>query len=264
MAAFQIVTRLFLASFAVTQILSCAHKAKTIDPVPGYQRLTCLLLGYDSLIYYTGTSNDLRGAKRGNIADTSFVNDMFRTADRQPFPITLKIGDGGDVIPNFQEVVALAKYKGIPYELDLIDSNEHSAFGVTTPPQIQEMIQNPGKPPAPLVLPPIREESGKPDPIFNFPESSRVVILLSGAPEVYVYMGGDLKGGRNYSLPELTSLLTKRCTDKNLSVLIKAGNGSSYHQIVDMLDEMKTTKVLHYALLEMTKEEKLFVSRLTL
>jgi hypothetical protein len=59
--------------------VSCGQTGAGNNDNLGNNRLTCLVLGYDSIIYYTGSSNQMQEVRKGKITDSSFVNGMFRT-----------------------------------------------------------------------------------------------------------------------------------------------------------------------------------------
>jgi len=85
--------------------ISCGQTgAGTINNLDN-DRLTCLVLGYDSIIYYTGGSSQMQDVRKGKITDTAFVNGLFRTVTERGFLMIVKPGDGANMLPNFQEMI---------------------------------------------------------------------------------------------------------------------------------------------------------------
>jgi biopolymer transport protein ExbD len=223
-------------------------------------QMTCLLLGYDSVIYYTGSSTQIQDVNRGKVTDTTFISAMFKKIRADDLTMALKPGDGGEVMTNLQEMVDFAnRYALTRLKVDSIDSNEEKAFGVGTPPQIIAMLQS--KPlDFKLNLP--KDEPNTPNAVSNFPKASQLVILISGRSDIYAYMGGDIGKGKNYTYQELTDLLKAKRADKNFSVVIKPAKSTTYKNTVDMLDAMTISKIKHYALIDITAEEENYLNRL--
>jgi biopolymer transport protein ExbD len=117
--------------------------------------------------------------------------------------------------------------------------------------------------PATKASPP--KNSPNPDTINSvskFPKSSQFTILMSGETIVYGYTGPNLQNGMIYSYPALTKRLTANRSDSDFSAVIKPDSSVSYRSIVDMLDEMKRTGVTHYALVDITNEEKAYLRKI--
>src|SRR6187399_2596209 len=55
---------------------NCSGQTRASDPAEN--KLTFIILGNDSIICYTGTSNHIQNIKRGLVSDTAFMNGMFR------------------------------------------------------------------------------------------------------------------------------------------------------------------------------------------
>ena len=217
-------------------------------------RLTCLVAGYDSLIYYRGSSTRMMDIKRGRVSDKRFVSIMFTEIQVGGLWMTIKPGGGGEVMGDLEKVVRLANhYQVNRRSLDTIDANEEKAFGFSTPPPIKELMAGRFEP-LKLDLPKdVNDSVGMvPDSVKGF----QMVVLLSGSSDVYAYMGGDLRKGKKYSYQELTDTLKLKRGDKKFFVVIKPSESSTYKNTVNMLDEMKITDVKHYALVDITKEEQ--------
>ncbi|MXV51259.1 biopolymer transporter ExbD [Pedobacter sp. HMF7647] len=63
------------------------------------------------------------------------------------------------------------------------------------------------------------------------------------------------KGGIRKALTEQSAAIKNQYKDKQLIVLIKASDHSSYKNLVDILDEMKIGSVDSYAIVDLTKED---------
>jgi hypothetical protein len=55
--------------------------------------------GYDSIIYYTGSSKQIQDVNKGKVSDSAFMNVMFQKIRKGSLAMTLKPGDGADVVP---------------------------------------------------------------------------------------------------------------------------------------------------------------------
>lgn len=247
---------LILLSVAMTlSFIRCGqgHHQGTASVVVG-QKLTCLLIGYDSAIYYTGISDHMQGITRGKVTDTVFVNGMFEKIKTGGLSVTLKPGDGGGVMANVQELLDLAKQRGLPAcSVDSTDSNEERVFGVPTAPPLREMMRGQA-PEMKLSLPQTASDS----PVLpaSLPASSQLVILVPGGDDVYAYTGGNIQNARKYSYQKLTDLLKAKSADTACWVLLRPAATATYRNTVDLLDILQKTGIKHYVLVDITKEEK--------
>lgn len=239
---------------------SCGQSRNKDSAVLGNKRLKCLLLGYDSAIYYTGSSKQMQDVNRGKVTDTAFIRVMFKKIKGGGLAMTLKPGDGGDVMTNLQEMVNFAnRYEVTQRAVDSIGANEEKAFGVETPPQIKAVLQ--GQPlPFKLNLP--KDEPDSPNSVSKFPKASQLVILISGSKDIYAYMSGDIQKGKKYTYQELTDMLKERKSDKNFSVVIKPAENNTYKNTVEMLDVMTIADIKHYALVDIAREEEDYLHRI--
>jgi biopolymer transport protein ExbD len=140
-----------------------------------------------------------------------------------------------------------------------IDANEERAFGVSTPPAIKGALQGQARP-MKLDLP--KDEPDSPNAVSSFPKASQLVILISGSGKIYAYMGGDIRKGKKYTYHELTDLVKAKKSDNDFSVVIRPAKSSTYKNTVDMLDEMTTSDIKHYALIDITNEEEDYLRQL--
>jgi biopolymer transport protein ExbD len=250
---------LFLISMS-TCLMGCGQGHKADSTGVGNERLTCLVLGYDSLIYYSGTSKNMRDINKGRITDTTFMNAMFAKIKDSGLSMTLKPGSGAEVIPDFTEVVNLANLHQIyGRSVDSIDENEVNPFDCATAPQIKATMN--GKDyPMKLALP--RTKPDTPNAVTKFPKEAQLVILLSGSKDIYAYMGGDIRKGQKYTYQELTDMLKEKSSGKDFSVEIKPTKSSTYKSTVDMLDLMRIADIQHYALVDISKEEEDYLRQL--
>src|SRR6266404_4210237 len=123
-------------------LIGCGQSHKGDSTDIGNDRLTCLVLGYDSIIYYLGNSKDMRDVNRGKVTDTVFVRVMFKKITKDGLTMVLKPGDGGDLMTNMQELIDFANIYNVGRKsVDTIDGNEEKAFGVATSPPIKTMMK---------------------------------------------------------------------------------------------------------------------------
>ena len=245
----------FLFTGVIFCAFSCGQSHSKDSP-----RLACIFLGYDSVIYYTGSSTRMEDVNRGKVTDTVFMNEMFAKIKKGGLPLTLKPGGAGDVMTNLQEVIDLAnRYEVTQRSEDSIDVNEEKAFGAATPPQLKAFLQG-----QPLSfqsdLP--KDGPGNPNAVANLPKASQLVILIAGGTEIYAYLGGDIEKGKKYTYQELTDLLKTKRSDKDFSVVIKPAKSGTYKNTVDMLDIMTISNIKHYALMDITNEEEDYLRKL--
>src|ERR1700750_1917934 len=107
-------------------IICCLSGCKPVE-----NSLTCIALGYDSIVYYRGSSSDMRDIKRGLATDTVFLEELFRTVKDHGAVLTLKPGDGAGVMGNVTDLEAMANSHGISKpKITIIDANEQKAFGI--------------------------------------------------------------------------------------------------------------------------------------
>jgi biopolymer transport protein ExbD len=250
----------FLISISIC-MLGCGQNHSRDSTGLRRERLTCLILGYDSVIYYTGASEQMQDVHMGKITDTAFVGAMFQKIKSRNLAMVLKPGGGGDMLTNFQGMVVFANNYGVyRRSVDSGDANEDKAFGFSTPPMVKAAMRGEDPPPLKLMLP--RDEPDTSHALANFPKASQLVILISGSDGIYAYIGGDIDKGKKYSYPEIADFLKARKSDKNFSVLIKPSENATYKNTVNMLDVLQTQQIQHYALVDITKEEENYLRRI--
>ena len=241
---------------ATVWISSCRDRSDpSAEPDPANGRLTCLFAGYDSCVYYIGPSNRMTDVTRGKVTNAPFVLEMLHKIKRYRLSLMLKPGDGGDCVANLQQIKIRAIRDGISdISIDSTDANEEKTLGVITAPPLRDIMH--GKEPFHLALP--RQED--PDPatdarISKFPQASRFTIILSADNEIYGYYGENVDKGKDYTYDELTELLKSKRSDSSFIAIIKPDSSATYKNTVDMLDEMKTTGITHYALVDISRKE---------
>ena len=249
--------------FATICISSCRDRSGPSDhPDPANARLTCLFTGYDSCIYYIGPSSQMTDVTRGKVTNAPFVLEMLQKIKRHRLSLMLKPGDGGDCVANLQQLKIRAIRDGISdISIDSTDANEEKTLGVITAPPLRDMMH--GKEAFHLALP--RQED--PDPatderIAKFPTASRFTIILSANNEIYGYSGDNIDKGKDYTYPELTELLKSRRSDSSFIAIIKPDSSATYKNTIDILDEMKTAGITHYALVDITRKEIDFLQKM--
>jgi hypothetical protein len=88
------------------------------------------------------------------------------------------------------------------------------------------------------------------------------VILVSDINETFVYSGTNIAGGRKYTYNELKKYLASKCTNSNLSILIKPLAGNTMKSTAEMLELMTRTNIKKYALADISKEEEDYFNQL--
>lgn len=198
------------------------------SPNPADNKVTCIVPGIDSVIYYFGSSVQMDEAKRGRITDTAFINGMFHAVKDRGSLLVLKPGDGARVLPDLREMVHLSNdHEVIHRSLDTLNDSEERTFGYTTSPPIKAVM-----------------------------ESERLVILLVGDNEIYAYPTEDIHKGKKYTYAECRDMLMVKKENKIFSVMIRPAGNSTYRNTVNMLDEMKKVGIARYALVDITKDEE--------
>jgi hypothetical protein len=227
----------------------------------GVDRLTCLVPGYDSIIYYTGISKEMQDVNHGKVTDSVFMDAMFKKIKDGGLSMTIKPGGGADMLENFREVINLANLREVDRRsVDSGDENEEKAFGFVTP-QVVRDAMNGQSHPEKLKLDLPRDEPNTPNAVSKFPKASQLVVLNFGDTGIYAYMGGYFTQGKTYTYQELINMLKEKRPDSNFSVAIKPAASSTYKNTVDMLDAMRIADVKHYALVDISKEEEEYLKR---
>jgi len=144
--------------------------------------------------------------------------------------------------------------------IDTLDANEEKTFGYTTPSSIKASMRGQHDP---LILKlPRDNEKDTSHAAADFPLASRLVILLNGGSDIYVYPSGDIRDGKKYTYAECREMLKAKKAEKIFSVMIKPSANSTYKNTVNMLDEMKTVGIGHYALVDITPEEEEYLRQI--
>src|SRR5580704_13765017 len=105
--------RAFLFIGAIFCFVSCGRIHNKDSARMDNGQITCLLLGYDSVIYYTGSSMQIQDVNRGKVTDTIFISAMFKKITDGDLTMTLKPGGGADAMTNLQEMVDFANRYGV-------------------------------------------------------------------------------------------------------------------------------------------------------
>ncbi|HTR28109.1 MAG TPA: biopolymer transporter ExbD [Puia sp.] len=244
---------------ALTTLLTgCGQNQPGKSSGPGADTLTCLIPGYDSIIYYMASHGDTQQIKRGLITDTGFTKEMFQKAKAQNLVVVFRPLPGGDMIPNFREMIRLSdKYEIANRFVDTAEFDEARTPGFTSAPYVKALMRGESPPPFKLDLP--RAEPDSPNAVAKFPTSSRLTILLGDDRHIYGYMGTDIRSGKKYTYDELKDALMAKRRDNAFSVQIRPSKNSTYKGTVDMLDLMKTAAIKNYTLVEITDNEENFL-----
>lgn len=253
---------IFLVGMSICMI-GCGQNHNQDSAGMSRETLTCLILGYDSVIYYTGESKLMQDLHEGKITDTAFVAAMFQKIKSANLSLVLKPGGGADMVRNFQEIVNFANnYGAYRRSVDSGDANEDKAFSFVTPLTVRAAMRGENQPPLKLNLQLPRDEPANANTLSILPNPSQIVILISGNNNIYVYSGSDLTKGKKYTYQEITDLVREKKPDKKFSVVIKAAKNTSYKNTVEMLDVMTTQQMPNYALIDITKEEENYLKQL--
>ena len=90
-------------------------------------------------------------------------------------------------------------------------------------------------------------------------------MILLGGNKIYYYNGDSVKHGKLIDFAGFRPILLekKKNTDpKDLVVVIKPANNSTYKNAVDALDEMAINDIKRYAMADVTEMEQLVVDAL--
>jgi len=239
---------------------------------PAKDTATCIFLGNDSLAYYYGNSNDMQELEQGSIYDTLFTNEVVKSIKKHltsngfkiAFKPTTAIANV-DTMPNGRaELLDIFRINEINdrdvYIIDTPDNIEKKAFNVET--WHTDDIGLIGSGSFKLNLP--SDESN--DSLANNTKTwkNAITILIYGDNKIYTYEGGNIAAGKKYSYTTIDNYLKNKAKieGKDLEVIIKPNDLSSYKNIVDLLDEMKLNNIGKYALVDITKEEDDFIKAL--
>ena len=153
-------------TFAALTVLltACGQHKPGKTPASGADTLTCLIPGYDSIIYYMGTNGNTQQMKRGLVTDTAFTKKMFQTAKVQKLMLVFKPLPGGDMIPNFREMISLSdKYEITNRFVDTADFDEAKTPGFTSAPYVKALMRGESPSPTPFKLDLPRDEPHSPN-----------------------------------------------------------------------------------------------------
>jgi biopolymer transport protein ExbD len=249
--------------FLLTIILfaACGHRSNSrqhsaLEDSTGVRdedRLVCIVKGYDSIIYYHGSSRHMQDIKRGLLTDTVFTKAMFSTVKKEGYLLTIKPGDGGNVLPNFKEMINLANdYDATARTVQVIDDNETRAFGVMTPDVMANAINAKSEP---LQLP--KDDGASDDSIpAKYPKTSQWIVLVAGDEGMFVYQRDNLQQGKKYTYDRVKEFLKTKSKEKDFYVVLRPSAKCSYKNTVDALDILKMSGIEHYGLFDIKKEEE--------
>jgi biopolymer transport protein ExbD len=219
-------------------------------------KLTCILLGMDSLAYYYGDSTNAERAQQGHLSDATFMNKMITTAKEHAtsdssFVISVKPTMAGNVGEDFRSLVNLLNDKSLDHRsLDSLNEIEKKTFNTVSP---YDIIHSE---PVRLHLP--KDEQNE-DTLPNNPD--RLVVLIYDEQGIYAYRGAVMTSGQKYSYAEFRALLQNQHSNGHFAVLIRPSGNCTYKNTVNMLDAMTLEKIKHYALASITAREETFLSQ---
>lgn len=103
--------------------------------------------------------------------------------------------------------------------------------------------------------------------ITKVPASGALTILLDKDDKVFYYEGelpgspAQIKETSHAGVREILIAKKNRTRPDEMMVIIKATNGASYKNTVDILDEMKINQILRYALTDIYPQETILLSK---
>jgi biopolymer transport protein ExbD len=244
----------FFILLAIAASLGCQLPHSKIK---GGNKLSCILLGHDSIAWYYGPSAQMAGLEIGKITDTLFLQAFIRSAKDQmgdsAFVIILKPTASDDVLPNMEMMVdKLNKNDLQRRDMGALDDNEKKKFNAVSW-QMQLDMPKPRQ----LVLP---EGDGSQSPYANAPVADRLVLLFNQRG-IYAYPGDDMSSGKTYTYPELIKMLTAQKSNPRLTILIKPAARATYRNTVDVLDAAVQSGIKKYALIDITPAEEEYLQK---
>ena len=217
--------------------------------------LNCILLGYDSVAFYYGSSNQMIALEKGKIGDKLFIDKVVQQAKKHTydtaFQIKIKPTASADIANNFRDLVNILNDNNIENRsIDTLDKNEQLVFQTKS---LQEIIEQLHAEPLRLYLPKADSTDAKTAvPLTD----SAIIVLVFGKNGIYTYTGRDIESGRIYTYEEFNQFLFKKKSAGNITVLIKSSEQSTYSNVVDMLDLMTVVGIEKYSMIDITKEEE--------
>ena len=97
------------------------------------------------------------------------------------------------------------------------------------------------------------------------PASGALTLLLAANDHVFYYEGDDLRTTQRTSLAGIRSVILAKKIKTNPSdfmVIVKPGREASFRNIIQVLDEMNISAVKKYALVEISPEEKNWMTKI--
>jgi len=246
--------------FIITNMLmACTHKKQVSV---NNNIMNCVLLGYDSIAHYYGSSEKMTELKRGNTRDSLFMNDFLQSAKEHAkndsFRIVIKPTASADVIKTTKEIIDLLNQHALTggRMLDTLDENEQKFFNTIS---LQDVVQRMNAEPLKLNLP---KDENQQEPLSKGAIQDRVVVLFYGTDGIYIYTGSDINSGEKLTSKEFNDFLQAKKTNKKLWFLLKASENATYNNTVDMLDFFTQNKIEQYSLVDISKDEQAFLDKI--
>lgn len=248
--------KLFGALIFISVMISCTNKIEQ-------ESIKVYIAGCDSIFFTTDTvfsKNDLKGSNKD---DTMFINDIIKEAKNSGKNILIKpfAGYCGSTGQTTMDLAALFFKNNLTGLVIMPDSVEEVCFNDVSLVKAIEMIRGSG--PIKLSMP--KEEIS--EPIKTKPEST-LTFLLTGNEQLYYYSGEFnnrlIKTDYKKAIKIINDFKNK-ATPADLMFLLKSDKDATFKNIIDMLDLMTICNVpkYHYAETDLTKNEKLFLTKIT-
>jgi hypothetical protein len=197
------------------------------------------------------------GLKAGVMTDSLFIRDFVAAAKERSsgktFKIAIKPAASANVGMDFKWLVDVLNNNDLQARyLDTLDEKEKREFNAVS---LQGVLN---KQMPEMVLPgdnKLQSESAIPV------DSNTLTVLLFGENGIYIYSGNNIISGKRYRYGELEKFFLMKRSKSNFSVIIKPSAHNTYHNTVDMLDEVSKNKIEKYSVVDITSEEEEFLKK---
>lgn len=236
-------------------------------------KAVCIFINNDSLAYYYGNSGNMQELRQGRINDTVFTAQIVESIKKHLVSKDFKIAfkpttalRSVDTTPNIAalllDIFRINKINDqAEYKIDTLDSKEKTFFKVETW-YVKNEFELTGASSLTLTIP----AGGGSDSLVKNEKYSKnaVTIIICGNNSVYVYDRGGIEKGKKYDYSTIDFYLKNelKAEGKELSILIKPNDQSTYKNLVDITNLLKQNGIEKYALLEITPKEDKYVKAL--
>lgn len=218
-------------------------------------KLSCILLGNDSVAWYYGSSAQMAGLKKGKITDSIFMQKFIRFARQRmkdsAFVIVVKPTAANDVPPNMETMIDWLNNNDLQSrEMSNLDENEQRKFNTLS--WQSELAKSKE---FHLSLP--RDSQS---PHIKVPAKD-LLVLLFNEHGIYEYPGDDMSSGKTYAYSDLKEFLATQKSNPRLTILLKPSAGATYKNTVNVLDVVQQAGIKTYALVDITPAEEEYLKK---